>query len=135
MAFLLRPDGDGQDHGGLFGQFGGIAGERDDEPGLAQIERCGVIGGGSKVTVPVTIGECMRVRVGGYLGATGNGYVLVDCVPSCAGDLDNNGVVNAADLGILLGGWNTSTPGPDIDNNGVVDAADLAILLGNWGPC
>ena len=96
---------------------------------------CGVIGGGSKVTVPVTIGECMRVRVGGYLGATGNGYVLVDCVPSCAGDLDNNGVVNAADLGILLGGWNTSTPGPDIDNNGVVDAADLAILLGNWGPC
>ncbi|HMN96520.1 MAG TPA: FG-GAP-like repeat-containing protein [Phycisphaerales bacterium] len=53
---------------------------------------------------------------------------------ACAGnraDLDGNGVVNGADLGILLGGWGTAGPG-DLDGNGVVDGADLGILLGAW---
>lgn len=96
---------------------------------------CGVFAGGSTVTIPVTLGECVRVRVGGYNDAQGEGYVLVDCVPTCAGDLNGNGVVDAADLSILLGAWGGSTVGPDIDNSGSVDAGDLAILLGNWGPC
>jgi hypothetical protein len=96
---------------------------------------CGVFAGGSTITFPVSVGECYRVRVGGYNGAQGQGYVLVDCVPTCAGDLNNSGVVDAADLSILLGAWGGSTAGPDINNDGIVDAGDLAILLGNWGPC
>lgn len=47
------------------------------------------------------------------------------------GDLDNNGVVNGADLGLLLGGW--GQPGvSDIDGSGNTDGADIGILLGNW---
>ncbi len=53
---------------------------------------------------------------------------------SCVGDLDFNGVVDAADLAILLGGWN-GAGATDLDGNGVTDAADLAILLGAWGEC
>ncbi|MFM7133157.1 MAG: hypothetical protein ACKO0W_02445 [Planctomycetota bacterium] len=52
--------------------------------------------------------------------------------PAVLGDLDGNGVVNGADLAILLGSWGTAGPG-DLNGDGVVNGADLAILLGNWG--
>ncbi|MFO0826816.1 MAG: hypothetical protein U0572_01595 [Phycisphaerales bacterium] len=52
----------------------------------------------------------------------------------CAEDLNADGHVDAADLAVLLGQWNTSGPG-DVNESGVVDAEDLAQLLGSWGPC
>jgi hypothetical protein len=52
------------------------------------------------------------------------------------GDLTDDGVVSAADLGILLGSWGVCPGrGPcaaDLDQDGDVDAADLAALLGAW---
>jgi hypothetical protein len=56
--------------------------------------------------------------------------------PPLPGDLDGNGVVNGADLGLLLAGWGTcGTPCPgDLDGNGVVNGADLGLLLANWTP-
>ena len=55
----------------------------------------------------------------------------------CVGDLDGNGRVNGADIGLLLGGWGAagSTTGADIDGNGTVNGADLGLLLGAWGQC
>jgi murein tripeptide amidase MpaA len=51
--------------------------------------------------------------------------------PATLGDLDGDGIVGAADLGILLGAW--GGPGPaDLDGSGAVDAGDLAVLLGAW---
>jgi len=47
-------------------------------------------------------------------------------------DLNIDGVVNGADLAIVLGLWNTSAALADLNNNGVVDGADLAIILGQW---
>ncbi|MFO0875348.1 MAG: hypothetical protein U0575_15455 [Phycisphaerales bacterium] len=52
----------------------------------------------------------------------------------CPADLDRNGVVDAADLGMLLSAWGTTGPG-DLNGSGAVDAADLGLLLGSWGPC
>jgi hypothetical protein len=46
-------------------------------------------------------------------------------------DLDGNGVVNGADLAILLGQWGIDGTA-DLDGSGAVDGADLAILLGSW---
>ncbi|TVQ32690.1 MAG: hypothetical protein EA376_04815 [Phycisphaeraceae bacterium] len=59
----------------------------------------------------------------------------VDGVP---GDVNGDGVVNAQDLGILLGSWGFCPEPPascpaDINGDGVVNAQDLGILLGNWG--
>ncbi len=52
----------------------------------------------------------------------------------CTGDLNDDGVVDAADLAGLLGQW--GGPGSaDFDASGTVDAADLAQLLGAWGSC
>jgi hypothetical protein len=52
------------------------------------------------------------------------------CGPT--GDLNGDGVVNGADLGILLGSFGaTSGPG-DLNGDGVVNGADLGILLAGW---
>lgn len=51
--------------------------------------------------------------------------------PSVLGDLNADGLVNGADLAILLAQW--GGPGSaDFDGDGVVAGADLAILLGEW---
>jgi hypothetical protein len=53
--------------------------------------------------------------------------------PSCAAaDLNCDGSVGGADLGILLANWGTSGPG-DLDGDGTVSGADLGVLLSNWG--
>lgn len=56
---------------------------------------------------------------------------------SCAADLNDSGVVDAADLALLLGQWGTAggTPSADLDHDGSVAAADLAQLLSAWGIC
>lgn len=57
------------------------------------------------------------------------------CYGLCEGDFDANGVVNASDMAVLLGAWNTTNPCGDVNGDGVVNSADLGLLLGNWGPC
>ncbi|MFO0962111.1 MAG: hypothetical protein U0625_04315 [Phycisphaerales bacterium] len=52
----------------------------------------------------------------------------------CPADLDGNGVVDGADLGMLLGNWGGAGTG-DIDGNGIVNGADLGALHGAFGPC
>lgn len=54
----------------------------------------------------------------------------------CAGDLDGDGAVGAADLAALLGAWGPAIGGfADLDADGGVGAGDLAVLLGAWGAC
>ncbi len=55
---------------------------------------------------------------------------VVEC--GAAEDLNGDGIVDAADVAILLNNWGGSGIG-DIDGNGVVDAADVAALLNAWG--
>jgi hypothetical protein len=57
--------------------------------------------------------------------------------PSCLGDIDQNGVVDAVDLAYLLGAWGPSGSDipEDINGDSFVDAVDLAYLLGAWGDC
>ncbi len=57
--------------------------------------------------------------------------VLVDIVGNCPGDLTGDRQVNEADLGVLLGSWQ-SGPGGDLNADNLTDEADLGILLGNW---
>jgi hypothetical protein len=48
------------------------------------------------------------------------------------GDLNGDGVVNGADLGILLAAWGGRGPA-DLNGDGTVSGADLGIQLSNWG--
>ena len=59
---------------------------------------------------------------------------VATCVNPCTGDLDGNGVVNGADLGMVLAGWGTAGSS-DLDGNGTTNGADLGLLLSAWGAC
>ncbi len=58
----------------------------------------------------------------------------VATVDPCPSDFDDDGMVGASDLAILLAAWGGSGPG-DVDASGVVDSGDLAIVLAAWGAC
>ena len=63
-----------------------------------------------------------RLNVDGSLG-----------IPSVCGDLNGDGIVNGADLGLLLGAWGIANGSPyDLNHDGVIDGADLGLLLGCW---
>ncbi len=47
------------------------------------------------------------------------------------GDLNGDGVVDGADLGILLNNWGGVGVG-DLNGDGIVDGADLGLLLNGW---
>ena len=47
-------------------------------------------------------------------------------------DLNQDGRVNGADLGIVLGAWGSAHPPADFDGSGSVNGADLGQMLGAW---
>jgi hypothetical protein len=51
----------------------------------------------------------------------------------CLADITNDGVVNTADLGGLIGSFGSTSGIADINGDGIVDTADLGILLGEFG--
>lgn len=53
--------------------------------------------------------------------------------PCAIADLDCNGMVDGADLGVLLGAWGSGVSPADLNGDGVVDGADLGVMLGAWG--
>lgn len=55
----------------------------------------------------------------------------------CFSDLNGDGVVNGADLGLLLGSWGdcAQSCAADLNGDGVVDGADVGLLLGDWQNC
>ena len=58
-----------------------------------------------------------------------------DCDDTCIGDLNDDGVVDAADIGLLFAVWGSDDPEADFDGDGTVGALDLGYVLGYWGPC
>jgi hypothetical protein len=53
--------------------------------------------------------------------------------PACQGDVNGDGVVSGADLGVVLGVFGTNDSAADLNDDGIVSGADLGIVLGNWG--
>ena len=53
----------------------------------------------------------------------------------CVGDLNGDGQVNGADVGLMLAAWGSSDPTADLTGDGLVNGADLGLLLGGWGLC
>ena len=93
----------------------------------------------AQVTIPVTVGQALRIRVGGHAGAQGEGVLTIDCepvAPPCAADIVSDGAVDVSDLLHLLAAWGECTGcAADLTGDEIVDVSDLLELLANWGPC
>ncbi len=59
-------------------------------------------------------------------------FTLYGPAPIIPEDLNNDSVVDDADLGLLLAAWGTDGPAADLNADGVVDGADLGLLLSAW---
>lgn len=100
-------------------------------------EGCGAT---SSVSFAAECGETYFIRVGGF-NEEGSGTLSISCDGTpcekkspCVGDLNMDGIVDGADLGILLAGWG-GTGAADFNKDGDVDGADLGVLLAAWGTC
>ena len=71
--------------------------------------------------------------VDGYVD-DGDNTIELSC--DCPGDLNGDGLVDGADLTILLADWGLFVNSlADLNGDGLVDGADLSALLGDWGAC
>ncbi len=53
----------------------------------------------------------------------------------CRADLNHDGRVDGADMGILFGAWGQGRSLADINRDGRVDSGDLGAILSAFGPC
>lgn len=52
----------------------------------------------------------------------------------CSADLNDDGEVNGADIGLLLADWGFAGAG-DLNGDGTTNGADIGLLLAEWGAC
>jgi hypothetical protein len=77
----------------------------------------------------------------GIVNDLGGACVMTTCAncptTPCPADLDNDRIVGAADLSIVLASWGVCGQAcpADIDGNGMVGAVDLSAVLAAWGAC
>lgn len=87
------------------------------------------------VAADIFVGSDTTFIVGNAFNTmTNRGEAILWTKPHCPGpfsaDLDCDGVVSGADLGILLSAWGTSSA--DLNGDAMTDGADLGLLLGDW---
>jgi hypothetical protein len=93
----------------------------------------------SPAQMAAVLGDLEALRISAEYGSEqGAETTFLDSVvfgaPLCPADLNDDGSVDGADLGILLSAWG-STGAPDLDGSGAIDGGDLGALLAAWGPC
>ncbi|MFO0962503.1 MAG: hypothetical protein U0625_06300 [Phycisphaerales bacterium] len=88
-------------------------------------------GAGYRLECALTSGDATITAVAGV------DAIAIDVAPrGPAADLNHDGVVDGADLGLLLGAWGPCAGSPcagDLDGDGAVGGADLGLMLGSWG--
>ncbi len=102
-------------------------------------------------TRPLAAGK-HRLRVEFFEGSGGAGLIMAWSGPgtsttaipssrltrggsSVPGDLDGDGIINGADLGVMLSTWGACTGcAADLNGDGSVDGGDLGLMLSAWTP-
>ena len=72
-----------------------------------------------------------------YVRIYDNGHTILGgsgLEEDCPADINGDGFVDAADLGLLLAAWGLQG-NTDVNGDGMTDAADLGIVLAAWGQC
>ena len=93
---------------------------RTDSPQVWSIEVGGAAGGEARQVTSFDVGVD-NLRVFG-----------LECDDSVPGDLNGDGSVNGADLGLLIAAWGSNDPAADLNGDGIVNGGDLGPLLAFW---
>ncbi len=96
----------------------------------------GPLGSSSLYSINLTTGAASPL---GTVGVPLVSLVLVEAMTvlpaGCDADLNGDGMVDGADLGLLLSSWDTSNDAPDLNNDNTVNGDDLGALFASWGRC
>ena len=99
-----------------------------DAAGFAHMSMTNVVLGTTMVDIGPPFGvvsvTATRIQMAGTITAD---------ISACAGDLNLDGVVDTADLGLLVAQFGSNNEQGDINDDNVVDTADLGILIGQFG--
>lgn len=88
-----------------------------------------------KATVSLSLPESAQCEQGSNVDCEGMGSIYVfklGDLPGIPGDLNIDGVVNGADLGLFLSVWGSQGPIGDLNGDGWVNGIDLGLMLVNW---
>jgi len=88
-------------------------------------------------TMKTGLNHAVRLTVAALSIVLGLG-AAAPAAAQCPGDITGNGLVDGADLGLVLAAWasdGTDAPASDVNQDGIVNGADLGLLLVKWGPC
>ena len=108
-------------------------------PTYADIDGLSIAGCNLKVMSGGGVGECTTLFIKGQVDnlVLGGGQHMIDCIEAedivsggMPGDLNGDGTISGADMGLLLSGW--ATPAGDINGDGTTDGSDLGMLLALW---
>jgi len=89
----------------------------------------------SAVTFSALAGATYLIRVGGYQGAIGDGFLNVsgECgTVGCAADFNADGGVDGTDVSAFFTSWQAGDNAADVDLSGGVDGEDVAFFFIAW---
>jgi len=89
-------------------------------------------GNQSTVTIPVAAGDFITIRVGGYIGATGSGNLVLTCTAPCLADFNQDGGVDGTDVEAFFLSWSGGQADADLDQSGGIDGADVDLFFQLW---
>lgn len=103
----------------------------------------------SGASVPKASGSAETITISGLSGFTnyyfavkaideGNNASAISNLPNAKtfkiSDLNNDGLINVADAGIMMSYWNSAAkPSADLNQDGIVNINDAGIMMSEWG--
>ena len=91
-----------------------------------------------KLTDTIVCGNRPNDQIEGSWQDLGGNCVEVscdDCQTDCIADINQDGIVDSGDLGLVIAAWGSSDQACDLDGNGTVGGGDIAYVLGYWDSC
>jgi len=111
--------------------------------GFAWGENIGWVNFGTEPFVSPAFGaRFMQDRLAGFAWSENAGWINLDNVVTgkfvglnCPADFNNDGIVDGADISIILNVFGSSTARLDLNDDGIINSGDISFVLNLFGQC